>query len=116
MSAFREFVYNNYSYSDIIDMWNGFCEVNNYYGSYIRDMVDFTLNMGNAFDEIFPKIEEFSLDDGYFVEDDLGRLNSYRYAGLAVDAVVDFDDMENYLIEHPFDRNMEDYIEEHELD
>lgn len=116
MSAFREFVYNNYSYSDIIDMWNGFCEVNNYYGSYIHDMVDFALNMGNAFDEIFPKIEEFSLDDGYFVEDDLERLNSYRYAKDAVDAVVEFDDMENYLIEHPFDRNMEDYIEEHELD
>lgn len=116
MSAFREFVYNNYSYSDIIDMWNGFCEVNGYYSSYIYDMVDFMSIMGNEFDEIFPKIEEFRLTDDYFVRDDLEHLNSYCFAEDAVDAIVDFDDMENYLIEHPFDRNMEDYIEEHELD
>lgn len=116
MSAFREFVYNNYSYSDIIDMWNGFCEVNNYYSSYIHDMSDFMMLMGNEFDEIFPKIEEFSLNDEYFVEDDSEHLNSYRYAESAVNAVVEFEDMENYLIENPFDMAMEDYIEEHELD
>lgn len=110
MSAFKDFVYDNYSYADIIDMWNGFCEVNSYYGSYIHDMSDFALNMGNAFDEIFPKIEEFSLND------DLEHLNSYRYAESAVNAVVEFDDMENYLIENPFDVRMEDYIEEHELE
>lgn len=116
MSAFKDFVYDNYSYADIIDMWNGFCEVNSYHGSYIHDMSDFAFNMGNAFDEIFPKIKEFSLDDDYFVEDDLEHLNSYRYAESAVNAVVEFEDMENYLIENPFDRNMEDYIEEHGLE
>lgn len=116
MSEFRDFVFDNYSYSDIIDMWNGFCEVNNYYGSYIHDMSDFMMLMGNEFDEIFPKIEEFSLNDEYFVEDDSEHLNSYRYAESAVNAVVEFDDMKNYLLEYPFDRNMEDYIEEYELD
>lgn len=116
MSAFKDFVYDNYSYSDIIDMWNGFCEVNGYYGSYIHDMSDFMFNMGNEFDEIFPKIEEFNLNDKYYVEDDLERLNSYRYDESVVNAVVVFEDMENYLIENPFDVQMEDYIEEHGLE
>ena len=116
MSAFRDFVFDNYSYPDIIDMWNGFCEVNRYYGSYIHYMSDFMLIMGNEFDEIFPKIEEFSLNHKYFVEDDSRHLNSYYDAKSAVNAVVEFDDMEDYLIERPFDRDMEDYIEEHELD
>lgn len=116
MSAFRDFVFDNYSYSDIIDMWNEFCQVNSYYGSYIHDMMSFMEIMGNEFDEIFPKIEEFSLNHKYFVEDDSEHLNSYYDAKSAVNAVVEFDDMENYLIERPFDRNMEDYIEEHELD
>lgn len=116
MSEFRDFVFDNYSYSDIIDMWNGFCQVNSYYGSYIHDMTSFMEIMGNEFDEIFPKIEEFNLNHAYFVEDDSEHLNSYYDAKSAVNAVVEFDDMENYLIERPFDRNMEDYIEEHELD
>lgn len=116
MSEFRDFVFDNYSYSDIIDMWNGFCEVNSYYSSYIHDMSDFLMLMGNEFDEIFPKIGEFNLNHKYFVENDLNHLNSYRYAESAVNAIVEFDDMEDYLIEHPFDRNMENYIEEHELD
>lgn len=116
MNEFKKFVFDNYSYPDIIDMWNEFCEVNRYYGSYIHYMSDFMLIMGNEFDEIFPKIEEFSLNHKYFVEDDSRHLNSYYDAKSAVNAVVEFDDMENYLIERPFDRNMEDYIEEHELD
>ena len=116
MSEFRDFVFDNYSYSDIIDMWNEFCEVNHYYGSCIHYMSDFMLIMGNEFDEIFPKIEEFSLNHKYFVEDDSEHLNSYSNAKSAVNAVVEFEDMEDYLIERPFDRNMEDYIEEHELD
>ncbi len=115
MSAFRDFVFDNYSYPDIIDMWNGFCQVNSYYGSYIHNMSDFMMLMGNEFDEIFPKIEEFNLNHEYFVEDDLEHLNSYHCAESAVNAVVEFDDMENYLIEHPYDVQMEDYIEEYEL-
>lgn len=116
MSEFRDFVFDNYSYSDIIDMWNGFCQVNRYYGDYIYDMTEFSTVVGNEFDEIFPMLEEFKLSDEYFTRDDLGHINSYSIAGNAVDAVVEFDDMENYLIERPYDVQMEDYIEEHELD
>lgn len=116
MSAFKDFVFDNYSYADIVEMWNGFCEINSYYGSYIHDMIDFMSIIGNEFDEIFPKIEEFSLNDDYFVENDLEHLNSYPSAESAVNAVVEFDDMENYLIENPFDVQMEDYIEEHGLE
>ena len=45
MSEFRDFVFDNYSYSDIIEMWNGFCQVNSYYGSYVHDMSDFIMLM-----------------------------------------------------------------------
>lgn len=115
MSEFKNFVYDNYSNADIVDMWNEFCEANGYYGDYIHDMIDFATIVGNEFDEIFPRIKEFSLNDNYFVEDDLEYLNSYHDAKTAVNAIVEFEDMENYLIENPFDATMEEYVEEHEL-
>lgn len=107
-----EFIRDNYSHSDIINFWNKYCEAENKPSEIIYPMEQFTATFGDSFQQIFPRIIRFSVDDMYFQEADNGLIFTYADESHVLKKVINFLDLLSWLVENPQDDKMKKYIKE----
>ena len=112
VAMFIKFIRDNYSRSDIINFWNKYCEAENKPSEIIYPMQQFTATFGDSFQQIFPRIIRFSVDDMYFQETDNGLIFTYADEFHVLRKVIDFLDLLSWLVENPQDDKMKVYIEE----
>lgn len=97
--TFERYMYRNFKYTDIINYWNEYCELNNFYEDVIHPMYEFNEYFGDSFMSIFPRLEDnFTLDDEYFKEDHFG-ISSYQTAEDAL-LSVNISELENFMLGH----------------
>ena len=111
-ATFTEFIRDNYSRSDIINFWNKYCEAENKPSEIIYPMEQFTATFGDSFQQIFPRIIRFSVDDKYFQETDNGLIFTYADESHVLKKVINLVDLLPWLVENPQDDKMKTYIEE----
>ena len=111
-AMFTEFIRDNYSRSDIINFWNKYCEAENKPSEIIYPMEQFTATFGDSFQQIFPRIIRFSVDDKYFQETDNGLIFTYADESHVLKKVINLVDLLPWLVENPQDDKMKTYIEE----
>ena len=109
---FIEFIRDNYSRSDIINFWNKYCESKNNVGEIIYPMEQFTAICGDSFQDIFPRIIRFFVDDMYFKKTNTGLIYTYEDELQVFERVIKFYDLLTWLLENPQDDKMKTYIEE----
>ena len=109
---FIEFIRDNYSRSDIINFWNKYCEAEDTPSEIIYPMEQFVATFGDSFQQIFPRIIRFSVDDKYFQETDNGLIFTYADESHVIERVINFIDLLSWLAENPQDNKMKVYIEE----
>lgn len=107
-----EFIRDNYSHSDIINFWNKYCEAENKPSEIIYPMEQFTATFGDSFQQIFPRIIRFSVDDMYFQKADNGLIFTYADESHVLKKVINFLDLLSWLVENPQDDKMKKYIKE----
>lgn len=107
-----EFIRDNYSRTDIINFWNKYCEAEDNEEEIVYPMEQFTATFGDSFQQIFPKIIRFSMDDKYFQETDNGLIFTYADESHVIEKVINFLDLLSWLVENPQDDKMKVYIEE----
>ena len=112
MAMFIEFIRDNYSRSDIINFWNKYCEAEGNEEQIIYPMEQFVATFGDSFQQIFPRIIRFSVDDKYFQETDNGLIFTYADEYRVIKTVINFIDLLPWLVENPQDDKMKVYIEE----
>lgn len=112
ITMFIEFIRDNYSRSDIINFWNNYCEAEDTPSEIIYPMEQFTATFGDSFQQIFPKIIRFSVDDMYFQETDNGLIFTYADESHVLEKVINLVDLLSWLVENPQDDKMKVYIEE----
>ena len=112
IALFIKFIRDNYSRSDIINFWNKYCEAENKPSEIIYPMEQFTATFGDSFQQIFPRIIRFSVDDKYFQESDNGLIFTYADESHVIEKVINFLDLLSWLVENPQDDKMKVYIEE----
>lgn len=107
-----EFIRDNYSRSEIINFWNKYCKAEDNEEQIIYPMKQFTATFGDSFQQIFPRIIRFSVDDKYFQETDNGLIFTYTDESHVIEKVINFLDLLSWLVENPQDDKMKVYIEE----
>lgn len=112
ITMFIEFIRDNYSRSDIINFWNNYCEAEDTPSEIIYPMEQFTATFGDSFQQIFPKIIRFSVDDMYFQETDNGLIFTYADESHVLEKVINLVDLLPWLVENPQDDKMKTYIKE----
>ena len=112
MAMYIEFIRDNYSRSDIINFWNKYCEAEGNEEQIIYPMEQFVATFGDSFQQIFPRIIRFSVDDKYFQETDNGLIFTYADEYRVIKTVINFIDLLPWLVENPQDDKMKVYIEE----
>ena len=112
IAVFIEFIRDNYSRSEIINFWNKYCKAENKPSEIIHPMEQFVATFGDSFQQIFPRIIRFSMDDKYFQETDNGLIFTYADEYHVLKSVINFLDLLQWLIENPQDDKMKVYIEE----
>ena len=112
MAMFIAFIRDNYSRSDFINFWNKYCEAENKPSEIIYPMEQFTATFGDSFQQIFPRIIRFSVDDKYFQESDNGLIFTYADESHVIEIVINFLDLLSWLVENPQDDKMKTYIKE----
>ena len=112
IAMFIEFIRDNYSRSDIINFWNKYCESENNEEQIIYPMEQFTATFGDSFQQIFPRIIKFSVDDMYFQETDNGLIFTYADESHVLEKVINLADLLPWLVENPQDEKMKTYIKE----
>lgn len=112
ITMFIEFIRDNYSRSDIINFWNKYCEAENKPSEIIYPMEQFVATFGDSFQQIFPRIIRFSVDDKYFQETDNGLIFTYADESHVLEKVINLVDLLPWLVENPQDDKMKVYIEE----
>lgn len=109
---FIDFIRDNYSRSDIINFWNKYCESEDNEEQIVYPMEQFTATFGDSFQQIFPRIIRFSVDDKYFQKTDNGLIFTYADESHVLKKVINFVDLLSWLAENPQDNKMKVYIEE----
>ena len=109
---FIEFIRDNYSRSDIINFWNKYCESEDNEEQIVYPMEQFVATFGDSFQQIFPRIIRFSMDDKYFQETDNGLIFTYADESHVLEKVINLADLLPWLVENPQDDKMKVYIEE----
>ena len=112
IAIFIEFIRDNYSRTDIINLWNKYCEAENKPSEIIYPMEQFVATFGDSFQQIFPRIIRFSVDDKYFQETDNGLIFTYADESHVLEKVINLVDLLPWLVENPQDDKMKVYIEE----
>ena len=112
IAVFIKFIRDNYSRSDIINFWNKYCEAENKPSEIIYPMEQFTATFGDSFQQIFPRIIRFSVDDKYFQETDNGLIFTYADESHVLKKVINLVDLLPWLVENPQDDKMKTYIKE----
>ena len=112
MAMFIEFIRDNYSRSDIINFWNKYCEAEDNEEEIVHPMEQFVATFGDSFQQIFPRIIRFSVDDKYFQETDNGLIFTYADKSHVLEKVINLVDLLPWLVENPQDDKMKVYIEE----
>lgn len=112
IAMFIEFIRDNYSRTDIINFWNKYCEAENKPSEIIYPMEQFTATFGDSFQQIFPRIIRFSVDDEYFQETDNGLIFTYADESHVLEKVINLVDLLPWLVENPQDDKMKTYIKE----
>ena len=112
MAMFIEFIRDNYIRTDIINFWNKYCEAENKPSEIIYPMEQFVATFGDSFQQIFPRIIRFSVDDKYFQETDNGLIFTYADESHVLEKVINLVDLLPWLVENPQDDKMKVYIEE----
>lgn len=107
---FIEFIRDNYSRSDIINFWNKYCEAESNEEQIIYPMEQFTATFGDSFQQIFPRIIRFSVDDKYFQETDNELIFIYADESHVLEKVINLADLLPWLVENPQDDKMKVYI------
>ena len=107
-----EFIRDNYSRSEIINFWNKYCKAEGNEEQIIHPMEQFTATFGDSFQQIFPRIIRFSVDDKYFQETDNGLIFTYADESHVLEKVINLADLLPWLVENPQDDKMKVYIEE----
>ena len=110
MAMFIEFIRDNYSRSDIINFWNKYCEAEDNEEQIVYPMEQFVAMCGDSFQDIFPKIIRFSVDDMYFTDN--GLIYTYADESHVLEKVINLVDLLPWLVENPQDDKMKVYIEE----
>ena len=111
-AMFIEFIRDNYSHTDIINFWNKYCEAEDNEEEIVYPMEQFVATFGDSFQQIFPRIIRFSVDDKYFQETDNGLIFTYADESYVLEKVINFVDLLQWLVENPQDDKMKVYIEE----
>ena len=106
------FIRDNYSRSEIINFWNKYCKAEGNEEQIIYPMEQFVATFGDSFQQIFPRIIRFSMDDKYFQETDNGLIFTYADESHVIEKVINFLDLLSWLVENPQDDKMKVYIEE----
>ena len=112
IAMFIEFIRDNYSRTDIINFWNKYCEAENKPSEIIYPMEQFTATFGDSFQQIFPRIIRFSVDDMYFQETDNGLIFTYADESHVLEKVINLVYLLPWLVENPQDDKMKTYIKE----
>ena len=112
IAVFIEFIRDNYSRSDIINFWNKYWEAENKPSEIVYLMEQFVATFGDSFQQIFPRIIRFSVDDKYFQETDNGLIFTYADESHVLEKVINLVDLLPWLVENPQDDKMKVYIEE----
>lgn len=111
-AMFTEFIRDNYSRSDIINFWNKYCEAKDNEEEIVYPMEQFVATFGDSFQQIFPRIIRFSVDDKYFQETDNGLIFTYADESHVLEKVINLVDLLPWLVENPQDDKMKTYIKE----
>ena len=111
-AVFIEFIRDNYSRSEIINLWNKYCESKDNKENIVYPMEQFVATFGDSFQQIFPRILRFSMDDKYFQKTDNGLIFTYYNELQVFERVIKFYDLLTWLLENPQDDKMKVYIEE----
>ena len=111
-AMFTEFIRDNYISTDIINFWNKYCEAEDNKEEIIHPMEQFTATFGDSFQQIFPRIIRFSVDDKYFQETDNGLIFTYADESHVLEKVINLVDLLPWLVENQQDDKMKVYIEE----
>ena len=109
---FIEFIRDNYSRSEIINFWNKYCESKDNKENIVYPMEQFVATFGDSFQQIFPRIIRFYMDDKYFQKTDNGLIFTYYDELQVFERVIKFYDLLTWLLENPQDDKMKVYIEE----
>ena len=112
IAVFIEFIRDNYSRSEIINFWNKYCESKDNKENIVYPMEQFVATFGDSFQQIFPRILKFSMDDKYFQKTDNGLIFTYYNELQVFERVIKFYDLLTWLLENPQDDKMKVYIEE----
>lgn len=112
MAMFIEFIRDNYSRSDIINFWNKYCKAEGNEEEIVYPMEQFVATFGDSFQQIFPRIIRFSVDDKYFQETDNGLIFTYADESHVLKKVINLVYLLPWLVENPQDDKMKVYIEE----
>ena len=112
IALFIKFIRDNYSRSDFINFWNKYCESEDNEEEIVYPMEQFTATFGDSFQQIFPRIIRFSVDDKYFQESDNGLIFTYADESHVIEKVINFLDLLSWLVENPQDDKMKTYIKE----
>ena len=75
-------------------------------------MEQFVATFGDSFQQIFPRIIRFSVDDKYFQETDNGLIFTYADESHVLEKIINLADLLPWLVENPQDDKMKVYIEE----
>ena len=111
-AMFIEFIRDNYIRTDIINFWNKYCEAEDNEEEIVYPMEQFVATFGDSFQQIFPRIIRFSVDDKYFQETDNGLIFTYADESHVLEKVINLADLLPWLVENPQDDKMKTYIEE----
>lgn len=106
----QELLENEYSSYGIIQLWNTFSMNAVYEDLIIFHMSEFEDICGDSFKEIYPSLDNFNYNDKYFTVNDLGNINSYPSAEYAIEKIVDYEMLKDFM-----SRNISEYASEYKV-
>ena len=91
----------NLSAEEIIDIWNTYCDENNYVEDYIHynNAEEIELLYGGSPWDLLNALGDYSTNDDYFSIDGYGFLNSFNWLSEA-DCPYDIDALANWLVDN----------------
>ena len=107
--SFKEYIFTNYGDSNIMEMWNRFCQTTNYKGNIIYHIEEFMDTFESYFDGEYPKT--LNMNDSYLIFNFTSQgqtVISYN----DIRELINFNEMEKWLLANPYDDSMKKYIEE----
>lgn len=98
------------SNSELIDLHNEYCEVNEKVDDRVEFMDDFESLLGDSFSEIYPRLGEFNTSDDFFWFDGYGKITSGDIDD-AIDAKVNWDNIANAILDGLLSQDIYEIVE-----